>query len=104
MDLFHFDQFICRRTESDLLSVCKTAFPFGFGAGVFEMVVVIAEIMLRHIVGKLASGQRLLLHASVNARAVERKRICGCEHTDVGKDGGIVLCMAVAVGRNVNDQ
>ena len=68
------------------------------------MVGVIAEIMLRHIVGKLASGQWLLLHANVNTCAVERTRIRGCEHTDVGKDRGIVLRMAVTVGRNVNDQ
>ena len=72
----------------------KTAFPFGFGAGVFEMVVMIAEIVLRHIVGKLASGQRLLLHASIHACAVERKRIRRSEHTNVRKNRCIVLRMA----------
>ena len=68
------------------------------------MVVMIAEIVLRHVVGKLASGQRLLLHASIHACAVERKRIRRSEHTNVRKNRCIVLRMAIAIGRNVNDQ
>ena len=84
--------------------MCKTALPFGFRTGVFEMVVMIAEIVLRHIIRKLATWQGFLLHAGIDTRMVECKRIFGCEHTDIRENGGIVFCMAIAVGRNINDQ
>ena len=64
----------------------------------------IAEALLCHIVGKLASGQRFLLHTCVNTCTVERKGVCRRKHTDVGKDGRVVFRMTIAVGRNVNDQ
>jgi hypothetical protein len=66
------------------------------------VVVVVAEIVLRHIVGKLAAGQGLLLQASIHARSVERKRVCRGKHAYVRQNGRIVFRVAIAVGGNVH--
>ncbi len=38
------------------------------------------------------------------ARLVECNRVERCEHTDIGYDRHIIFCMAIAVGRNVQNQ
>jgi hypothetical protein len=58
--------------------------------------------VLRHIVGKLAAGQGLLLQASIHARSVERKRVCRGKHAYVRQNGRIVFRVAIAVGGNVH--
>ena len=68
------------------------------------MVMVIDESRLCHIVAELAVGQRLRLHAHINARLIQRQRIKGSEHADIGQNGRVVLGVAVAVRRNILNQ
>ena len=68
------------------------------------MVVVVVETGLCHVVAQLAVGQRLLGQAGVHTGLVQRQRVKARKHADIRQDGGVVLGVAVAVGRNVLHQ
>ena len=66
------------------------------------MVVVVAEALGVDVVVELAAGQGRSGQTSVGAGLIESQSVDRCEHTDVGQDRGIVLGVAVAVGRDVH--
>ena len=68
------------------------------------VVAVIVEVRICHVVAKLAVPDGFRLRAQVDAGLIERDRIERSQHSDIGKYRGIVLAVAVAVGRYIGYQ
>ena len=68
------------------------------------MVVVVAEVVRVHTVVKVTTRHRRSRQASIHAGLVECQGIHRSKHTDIGQDGGVILGVAVAVGRHIHDE
>ena len=99
-----FNQLVLSCSESNLLGVLQTRAPLRLGCRVLEVVVVIAEVVRVHTVVQVATRHRCGGKTSIYAGLVESQRVLRCEHTDVGKYRGIILGVAVAVGRHIHDK
>lgn len=102
-NLLYNDDLVVTAANADLFGMLKAGLVFGIGVVVLEMVVEVMIATLK-IVAELAVGQRLIAQAGINTGLIHRQRIEGSEHTHVGKDGCVVLAVAVAVGGDVADE
>jgi len=98
------DQFIRSGSQTDLFGVAEATAPFRFWRGIDEMVVMVDEMRLVEIVRQLAIRQRGCSQAGIGTGLVEGQWVERGKHADVGQDGGVVLAVAVTVGRNINHQ
>ena len=81
--LFYGDKLVGISAESYLFAVLKAGLPIGFGGGIGEMIVLVAEVGLAHIVRELSVGEGSLLKTSVNTGAVKSNGVKGSEHSNV---------------------
>ena len=63
----------------------------------------IVEAFFVQVVSKYGITERFRRQAGVSAGLVQGDGILGCKHSDVGEDGCIILWMAVAIRRNINN-
>ena len=68
------------------------------------MIMVITKALFCHGIRQLAVRQRCLLQAGIHTGLIQRQRIEGGEHTDIGQDGYIILPVAVTVRRHIHHQ
>ena len=61
MYLLHLYQLVFPASQANLFAMLQAAFVLGVYRRIFEMVVMITEVCLLHIVGKYAVGKGLLL-------------------------------------------
>ena len=63
-----FDQFILPGAKADLLGMLEADLPVGLGGGVGEVIVMVAEVLLVHlIISRLPGITGILLQASAQA-------------------------------------
>ena len=98
------NQFVFPAPQTDLLGVFQAGAPLGLRGGVGEVIVVVVEAGVGQMVGQLAVGHGGSSQTGVYAGLVQRQGIKGGKHPQVGQDGGVILTMAVAVGRNIHHQ
>ena len=97
--LFDLNQLILATAHSQLDCVLQTAFPVGVRVGVGEVVVMTMLALCQNA----AADDRLTVDG-IRTGLVECNRVEGGEHTDIGHDWNVVLWVAVAVRRNIDDQ
>ena len=68
------------------------------------MVVVAVPFRICEVLTELAVGDRSRIQTGIRAGLVKSDRIEACEHSDIRKDRGIVLAMAVTVGADILHQ
>lgn len=73
----------------------------GIRIRVVEMVVMVMEVRLRHLVRQLASRERGLFQAGIHTGLVEGERIERGEHAHIGDDRSVISGMAVAGRRHI---
>lgn len=100
----HPNQFIFPASEAYLFAVDELGLPFRLRSGVLEVVVVVDEAVFVHVVAEERFANRRGLEACVGAGLVEGDGVERGEHAEVRQDRGVVLAMAVAVRRDVDDE
>lgn len=92
----HSDQFVLTIAEANLGGMRQAGFIFGIRSNIFKMVVVVAEIVLCHLIGKLGVWQWFLFQAGINASLINRQWVGRRKHPNVRQHWRIVAAVAVA--------
>jgi len=102
--LLDYDKFILARAQTDLFGMREAGAPFRFRARISKMIVVVHKSFFGEVFGKLAARQGLGLHTCVHTGLIKGQRVKRGEHANVWQNRRVIFAMAVAVGRDIDNQ